>query len=328
MAEETLAVKSARRLLSAWTRSQLALARRMKRFAGHPVLSETGGNARIASALAAGKPFMAGRVGFTELDAIRSVAGIRAQQGADARLRWLSQVRGEPAQLEAELIDWLDRVSGFFPPTPPMVTRLADVLVAAVAEADVLAIWYRRHELALMREHAPAALPIEPRGLEPYYHAQPWSMQLAGKRVLVVHPYEASIRSQFANRKRIFGEHQVWPECELLTLKAVQTLAGERVGFDNWFEALEHMQRGIDDMDYDVAIIGAGAYGLPLAAHVKRHGRMAIHIGGATQLLFGIRGKRWDDRPEVTRLYNEHWVRPAPEETPKAHDSVEAGAYW
>ena len=328
MADESLATRSTRRLLSAYARMQLSLSRRFKRFAGHAVLSEPDANDRIAQAIAAGKPFMAGRVGFTELDAIRTVAGIRAQQSDSPSRRWLSQVRGEPAQMDAELADWLNRVSGFFPTTPPMVARLADVLVAAVSEADLLAIWYRRHEHRLMRTYAANALPMEPRGLEPYYHEQPWSLQLAGKRVLVVHPYETSIRAQFANRKRLFGDRQVWPECELKTLKAVQTLAGERVGFSDWFEALEHMQRDIDKIEFDVAIIGAGAYGLPLAAHVKRNGGIAIHIGGATQLLFGIRGRRWEDRPEVTQLYNEHWVRPAPEETPKAHDSVESGAYW
>jgi glycerol-3-phosphate dehydrogenase len=51
--------------------------------------------------------------------------------------------------------------------------------------------------------------------------------------------------------------------------------------------------------DYDVALIGCGAYGLPLASHVKRKGKQSIHLGGGLQLLFGIKGKRWDDNPEV-----------------------------
>jgi hypothetical protein len=35
-----------------------------------------------------------------------------------------------------------------------------------------------------------------------------------------------------------------------------------------------------------------------------------VHLGGATQRLFGIRGKRWDERPFFQNLYNEHWTRP------------------
>ena len=77
-----------------------------------------------------------------------------------------------------------------------------------------------------------------------------------------------------------------------------------------------------------MAIIGAGAYGLPLAAHVKRLGKKAVHLGGATQILFGIRGKRWDEMPFFQKLYNEHWVRPLPSEVPKDYQRVEGGCYW
>ena len=55
------------------------------------------------------------------------------------------------------------------------------------------------------------------------------------------------------------------------------------------------MENEIDKHDYEVCLIGCGAYGLPLAAHVKKQGKKAIHIGGALQLLFGIMGKRWID---------------------------------
>ena len=33
-------------------------------------------------------------------------------------------------------------------------------------------------------------------------------------------------------------------------------------------------------------------------------------MSGATQLLFGIKGKRWDDHPVISKLYNPAWVRP------------------
>jgi glycine/D-amino acid oxidase-like deaminating enzyme len=89
------------------------------------------------------------------------------------------------------------------------------------------------------------------------------------------------------------------------------------------------MCRKIDAIDFDIAIIGAGAYGLPMAAHVKRRGKKAVHLGGATQLLFGIRGKRWDtDYPHLQPLFNEHWARPLPTETPPNAKTIEAGCYW
>ena len=88
------------------------------------------------------------------------------------------------------------------------------------------------------------------------------------------------------------------------------------------------MKNQISNCDYDVAIIGCGAYGLPLAAHVKRMGKVGIHIGGATQILFGIKGKRWESIPAVSKLINEHWVKPLPEETPSEFRNMEDGAYW
>lgn len=48
---------------------------------------------------------------------------------------------------------------------------------------------------------------------------------------------------------------------------------------------------------------------LPLAAHVKRLGKKAIHLASMTQVLFGIYGKRWQDDKEISYYINEHWVK-------------------
>jgi glycine/D-amino acid oxidase-like deaminating enzyme len=84
----------------------------------------------------------------------------------------------------------------------------------------------------------------------------------------------------------------------------------------------------MDAVDYDVCIIGAGSYGLPLAAHAKRRGKIAVHMGGATQILFGIKGRRWDGHAEISQLYNDAWVRPKTTEVPRAACDVEGGCYW
>jgi glycerol-3-phosphate dehydrogenase len=86
----------------------------------------------------------------------------------------------------------------------------------------------------------------------------------------------------------------------------------------------------IANVDFQVSIIGAGAYGLPLASFVKRLGKQAIHLGGATQLLFGIRGRRWetDYASEMREIFNENWIRPSETETPEKHEKVDKGCYW
>ena len=80
--------------------------------------------------------------------------------------------------------------------------------------------------------------------------------------------------------------------------------------------------------EFDVAIIGCGAYGMPLASLLKRYGKIAIHLGGATQILFGIKGRRWDNNTSISLLFNDYWVRPMASETPHDAFEVENGCYW
>lgn len=164
--------------------------------------------------------------------------------------------------------------------------------------------------------------------LEPYDYLHPWSRALEKKKVLVVHPCADTIKQQYKRRKQLWENTEVLPDFELMTIKAVQSLAGESVPYKDWFDALHHMESQMDSVDYDVVIVGCGAYGFSLAAHAKRMGKKAIHLGGATQILFGIKGKRWDELPAVNRFYNDSWVYPSIEETPKHKDKVENGCYW
>jgi hypothetical protein len=167
------------------------------------------------------------------------------------------------------------------------------------------------------------------RDLEPYMHERPWSRWLEGKRVLVIHPFTDTIALQYAKRAVLFDNPLVLPPFDLQLVRAVQSIADNATPFASWFDALADMEAQIDRLDFDIALIGCGAYGLPLAAHVKRMGRKAVHLGGQTQLLFGIKGKRWETgHPEIQRMFNAHWVNAAETERPQGLMRVEGGAYW
>ena len=147
--------------------------------------------------------------------------------------------------------------------------------------------------------------------------------------MLVVHPFRDTILRQYARREQLFPGSEVLPAFASLTVvQAVQGLGGQQTGYASWFDALADMQRRMDAADYEVAVIGAGAYGLPLAVHARDTGHAAIQMSGATQLLFGIRGRRWDTHPQISRLYNDAWVRPAENEGIARRDAVEGGSYW
>lgn len=175
--------------------------------------------------------------------------------------------------------------------------------------------------------------------LYPFWTEKPWTLALKGKKVLVVHPFTETIAAQYSRRTKLFKNLDILPDFDLKTLKAVQSNAGAEVPYKDWFEALKFMEDEIARIDFDFCILGCGAYGLPLAATVKRMGKKAIHIGGGSQLLFGIKGRRWDNNsyhwkelPQLntnySSLYNEYWVRPSQKETPKAAQNVEGACYW
>ena len=168
--------------------------------------------------------------------------------------------------------------------------------------------------------------------LEPWLApGTPWTAALAGKKVLVIHPFEHTIQEQYKKREQIFPDSEILPKFELKTLKAVQTLCGEKDDrFMTWFDALDYMYERAIDIDFDVAIIGCGAYGMPLASKLKNAGKQAIHLGGATQLLFGIKGYRWENNypTKIATFFNDAWAKALAEETPKNASTVEKGCYW
>lgn len=195
-------------------------------------------------------------------------------------------------------------------------------------QLDILGSW-RIEERFLKKNYALAKV-IQLNALEPYLQNNPWTEVLKEKKILVIHPFNKTIEKQYAsNRKNLYKDDRVLPEFKSLqTIKAVQTIAGNRGEFADWFEALDYMKREIDNRDFDIAIIGCGAYGFPLAAHVKRIGKKAVHLGGPTQMLFGIKGKRWIDREDFNSIINNYFVFPDEEDKPRNLTKVEGGCYW
>ena len=78
--------------------------------------------------------------------------------------------------------------------------------------------------------------------------------------------------------------------------------------------------------NFDIALIACGAYGFPLAAYIKSIGKQAIHTGGSLQLLFGIKGKRWEETEKIK--FPEDWIYPLKEDTPNNNEKIEGGCYW
>lgn len=198
-------------------------------------------------------------------------------------------------------------------------------MLKCMTQVDILASW--RPEEVFFKKQLKHSIKISLTDLGPTINqGYSWSSILEGKKVLVIHPFAKSIELQYnTNRKKIFHDQYILPEFESLqTITAIQTIAGNTNGFNSWFDALGYMENEITKKDFDIALIGCGAYGFPLAAFIKSIGKKAVHIGGALQLFFGIKGKRWDS----LGYYNEYWIKPSSAERPKDLGKVEDGCYW
>ncbi len=293
----------------------------MPHYAHKWVMGSKKTNDYIYEKIIEGKPFMACRFGNTEMQTMVGDLAVR--------------YKGHSPSDDEYLDRWFTRLgkdSGFFPVDYQYLHTFTDLMLDSCRQVDLLAMWHLNMEDFIIEEfvsHADLTFLFR---LEPWlYHGRPWTAALKGKKVLVIHPFEKSIQAQYPKRKEIWKKHPILPKFELKTLKAVQTLCGEQdERFETWFDALEYMFNEAMKIDFDVAIIGCGAYGFPLAAKLKAAGKQAIHLGGATQLMFGIKGYRWENNypSKIATFFNDAWIYPDASETPKNAKTVEKGCYW
>lgn len=261
------------------------------------------------------KPFMVARYGSTE---------------ATMMFHMLGKECGALKEIDPKYFHNLGELSGFFPADDNLLPQWMDCMKETSKQVDMLCYWDTGYQEYLVEECCREDVVLtELDSLQPFWREHPWTGALKGKKVLVIHPFVETIQSQYQRRKEVWKNEEILPEFELMTVKAVQTIAGSKDDrFDNWFEALEYMYQEGMKYDFDVAIISCGAYGMPLAAKFKAAGKQAIHWGGMAQIWFGIKGGRWDNKPSVNQFYNDAWVRPSNKETPAKNKNVEGGCYW
>ena len=95
---------------------------------------------------------------------------------------------------------------------------------------------------------------------------------------------------------------------------------------------LDIMKRDISTCEFDVAIVGCGGYSLLINEYIKSLGKPSIHLGGSAQLIFGIKGGRWDSNEKFVNSdwygKTKYWIRPLKHEIPSQNKLLENGAYW
>lgn len=280
-------------------------------------------NRTIASAIDSGSAYCVARIGNDELETLQRWR--RATHTGVPRGLLEALATGDPF---FSLIRSRVRVekNGLKPLSVPTLKRFYALMTDSFTEINLLGSWLKgENYYSNFFSDAQFCRRSE---IEPYRSKTPWTQALEGKKVLLVHPFVETIRKQYLEqRPKIFPGTNILPKFELLNFCPPRAHFGEVKGADHWFHLLEEMIQSTSSLEFDVAIIGAGPFGLPLAAALKRRNRIAIHLGGATQLLFGISGKRWDTDDTIRSVSNPSWVRPSQDETPARHQQRRS-PYW
>ena len=275
-------------------------------------LSPEEANLLLYNRLRQGQPLMAGKLGSVE-----------------SRLLGEHRYgRGWPSRFSRRTRKQAHQNAGIFPVEDPALAGAAGELWTALHRLELLGCWPVEYQARLLMELPQLPWRCEMPDLEPFGYALPWTAALEGKRVLVLHPFRRSLEQQWGRREQLFPGRPVLPAFEPWFVATPMTVRGAAHGYGSWQGALDQLWQQVQRLDFEVALLGCGAYSLPLAARIRGLGRSAIHLGGSLQLLFGVFGRRWERFDSQRALLNPAWIRPLAEDRPSSYQAVEDGCYW
>ena len=275
----------------------------------------------IGALLAGSRPACIGKIGTTELCGLEYF-------DRWIRLPWPRSASWyRPAQR-------LHHTAGLFPIRKDVFLRWAEVYRESIRYLNVTAQWQDpqdhlgAYENVFLAKNLPAVRRVYLAALRVRFVS--WLPQLCSRRWLVISPFRRTIESQLPRLNHLGLYKNVEPSLVERAAANCRILSCPQLPYmvppvhRDWQEGLADLQQQMESAEFDVAVIGAGAWSVPLAAHAKKLGRIGLHLGGDTQLLFGIKGGRWSN----VKDFNEHWVQPLAGERPENFRLMEGGAYW
>ena len=271
------------------------------------------GNNFISHHLKKDIPFAAGKLGGNELQII-----------------WCTLNKSNPwGQL---FLKEVQDVAGLYPVNNETFTWFTDTLLADLKHLDLAPIWRENvlpgFEDDIFKRYCNNVNVTKLQHLEPYFFDDPWTTYLEGKKVAVFSPFAKSISNNFKNLSKIWNG-KITPNFDLIPVQYPTAITITKdTPYKNSREIYDETLNKVHELEFDVGIFGTGHTGLPLALECKKIGKTGLHLGGATQIIFGIKGNRWEAIKEFQPFFNEYWTRPLESETPEGINVVEEACYW
>jgi hypothetical protein len=272
------------------------------------------GNNFISHYLKTGKPLAAGKIGVTELNILYSTRNLVFDV-------W------EPLRHEVE------DIAGLYPYNETTVKEFTEKMYNILPDIDLIPQWNRVHpefETHILNNICKNAKKTYLQHLEPYFFEQPWTNYLENKKVLVFSPFAESIEQNYKNLDKIWN-NKIKPNFKLKAIKypfALQIDPKAKAQYKVSDVVYKEYTNILKNEDFDVGIFGTGYTSLFYTVECKRMDKVGIHLGGATQILFGVKGQRWREIKEFQPLFNDFWTNPKETEKPKDLKLTEGGCYW
>lgn len=277
----------------------------------------------ITKALAEDRGLLVGRTGTIELTTI------------------LQSIQNNRQSFDEDNAAILQKNAGIFPSTDESLRDWCLEYSSAMAEADIMAVgWYKplaRPEWSLLNIMNKNLKKIPLRSLEPWY-VEPvdhWTRVLEGQSVCVVSSFARTMVGQLDRRELVWQNHDsILPLAKWSFVRSYYSplLAQGRCEWPSavksWRDAVDYMEEQVLATGARIVLIGCGGLGMVLARRLKAKGLICIVMGGAIQVLFGIKGSRWADHPVISRFWNSAWTFPGAYEVPSLAKIVEGGCYW
>ena len=237
----------------------------------------------------------------------------------------------------------LERNAGIFPAQGIFLKDWVHEYNQAVQRATVMAAgWhppFQPMELLYILGQNPQCTLIPLRSLEPYYSPPEhmWTNAFAHQRVTFVSSFADTMALQYQKK------HHIWPNTHEQLLPSSGQYSFVRSYYSpaiaqgqamwpspiqNWKDAINLLESQVLATNPSIVVLGCGGLAMVLAKRLQEKNIITIVLGGAIQILFGIKGHRWLNHDIIKTFFNHHWVFPQEHEIPRGSKQIEGGCYW
>ena len=231
----------------------------------------------------------------------------------------------------------LDNNAGIYYKNEADIKRYNTYYSNALKNSDALACWtdniLKEQSYFIEKYKLPK---LHYQVIEPFYQIEkniiPFTHYLNDKKILIISPFIDSFIEQMDKQFKLYKNTNIFlPKQKFVYYKSLNTSAGNRIeGHSNWMHTYLQMIKEIKELDFDVALVSCGGYGLPICNYIKEHmNKSSIYVGGGLQLFFGVIGNRWLSDPDWRqRIFESPSDFIRPKEIQKNSEKVENSCYY